>query len=107
MVKGVAVKLKSFEETIPKLLELIKFDQELKKHDKIVLKPNLIEGDETIATKKEFVEPIINFILHNKNPGAEVFIAEGCDGHNTLEIFEDLGYTFLAEKYGITKTTNT
>ena len=41
MVKGVAVKLKSYEETVPKLLKVIKFDEELKKHERIVLKVNL------------------------------------------------------------------
>ena len=44
MVKGVAVKLKSYEETIPQILKLIKLDEELRKHEKVVLKPNACNG---------------------------------------------------------------
>lgn len=101
MVKGVSIKFKSYEETILKLLEIIKFDNEIKKHDKIVLKPNLIEGDPDRGTKVEFVEEILKFIMKNKNPGTEIFIVEGCDGKNTMDVFDDLGYKTLAEKYDV------
>jgi uncharacterized protein (DUF362 family) len=99
--KGVAIRLKSYEETIPKVLDLIKLEQELKKYDKIVLKPNLIPSFPEISTKPEFLEHILSFCIKNKNPAAEIFIAEGCDGEETSEVFDDFGFTNLAEKYGI------
>jgi uncharacterized protein (DUF362 family) len=99
--KGVAVSLKSYKETIPKILGLIKFQNELKKHDKIVLKPNLIPGFPEISTKPEFLEQILDFCIKNKNPGSEIFIAEGCDGQDTQEIFDDFGFSALAERYGV------
>ncbi|MDP4039444.1 MAG: DUF362 domain-containing protein [Candidatus Pacearchaeota archaeon] len=101
MAKGVAIKLISYEETIPKVLKLIKFDKELKKHEKIVLKPNLIPGFPELSTKPEFLSPILKFCMENKNPGTEILIAEGCDGQETSEVFDEFGYTRLAEKYGV------
>jgi len=101
MVRGIAVRFKSYEETIPKMLNLIKFDEEIKKHDRIILKPNLIKGEKEIATKPEFLEQVLKFCSENKNPGTEILIAEGCDGHETTDIFNELGFTQLAEKYGI------
>ncbi len=101
MVKGVAVKFSSYTETIPKILKLIKLDSELKKHERIVLKVNLLSGDSSRSTKTEFLEPIIQFCVSNKNPGSEVLIAEGCDGEETMDLFEMNGYSKLAEKYGL------
>ncbi len=101
MVKGVAVQFKGYEETIPKMLELIKFGEELKKHGKIVLKPNIFENSEINKTRAEFVEPVLRFCMENKAPGAEVFIADGADGKDTMDVFEKEGYKKLAEKYGI------
>lgn len=101
MVKGVAVKLQSYAETIPKVLKLIKFDNELKKHERIIIKPSIIANAPQSSTKAEFLEPIVQFCVANKNPGSEVIIAEGVDGAETRDLFDELGYTKLAEKYGI------
>jgi len=101
MAKGVAVKFQSYQETIPKVLKIIKFDSELKKHDKIIIKPSLISGSSDLSSKPEFIESILKFCIENKNPGAEVFIAEGCNGANTNEVFEERGFAKLAEKYGV------
>jgi len=101
MAKGIAVKLKSYNETIPKVLKLIKFDDELKKHDKIIIKPQIIVGSPEKSTKPEFLEPIIQFCMANKNPGSEIILAEGVDGAETHNVFDDLRYTKLAEKYNI------
>jgi len=101
MTKGVAVNFQSYTETIPKVLRLIKFDNEIKKHDKIIIKPQIIIGSPERSTKAEFLEPIIQFCTANKNPGSEIIIAEGVDGAETHEAFEDFGYTKLAEKYNV------
>jgi uncharacterized protein (DUF362 family) len=100
MVKGVSIKLASYEETVPKLLKLIKFDQELKKHQSIVLKPTL-GMDKQKNTETAFAEAVVRFCIEHKNSEAQLFIAEGCDGEDTMDLFNELGYHVLAEKYGI------
>lgn len=99
MVKGASLKFTSYQESVPKLLQLLKVGTELKKYDKIVLKP-FIKSKE-VHTSREFVEAVLQFCLAQKNPIAEVFIAEGADGYDTTELFEAVGYKSLAEKYAI------
>ena len=100
MAKGAAIKFKSYSETVPELLKLLNLQKELKKYDKIILKPHLTFPAEK-STPREFMEPVLNFVLENKNPVAEVFIAEGVDGFDTEDLFEELGYKKLSEKYGV------
>ena len=99
MVKGASIKFTSYEESVSKLLNMLKVQNELKKYDKIVLKPN-IKNKENF-TPVGFIEPVLKFCLQNKNPVAEVFIAEGADGSDTRELFDSIGYQKLAEKYSI------
>lgn len=100
MAKGVSIKFKSYNETISKVLELVKLGDELKKHSSIVLKPTLRSTAEE-STSLELVEQIVQYCLANKNPAAEVLIAEGADGADTEDLFKKLGYSSLAEKYTI------
>src|SRR3989344_3542281 len=100
MAKGVSIKFKSYHETVPKLLEVIKFDKEIQKYDSLILKPSLKNSD-SMHTSVEFTEAVLKFCLSNKNPDAKVFIAEGSDGEDTFQVFEKLGYKTLAEKYSI------
>src|SRR3989338_7853149 len=101
MVKGLAVRLKSYDETIPKVFSLIKLGEELKKHKNIVLKVHIVLGQPQNSTKLEFLEPLIQFLVANKNPGSDIILAEGCDGAETRDLFDELGFTRLAEKYSI------
>ena len=101
MVKGVSIQFKTYLETLPKLLKLIKFDEEIKKYEQIVLKLNLANGNAEKATKVAFIEPIVKFCMEHKNPGTEIFLTEGCDGKNTLDVFAELGYSSLSERYNI------
>ncbi len=100
MTKGVSIKFKSYAETVPKLLEVIKFDKELQNHDKIILKPSLKNSDSP-HTSLEFTEAVLKYCLANKAPQSQIFIAEGSDGEETFQVFEKLGYKNLAEKYSI------
>ena len=100
MAKGIAMKFKSYGETVPKLLEILRLENELKKYEKIVIKPRLGEYPEE-NTKPELVEEVIKFCLRHKNPVAKVYIAEGADGFDTEELFDSLGFRQLAEKYSI------
>jgi len=101
MVKGIGVKFKNYSETLPKMLNLINFNSEIKKHSCIVLKVDLNGGIKEGSSKIEFVEEILKFIVENRNPGTEIFIAEGCDGANTDDVFDKFGYKNLSEKYGV------
>jgi uncharacterized protein (DUF362 family) len=99
MAKGASIKFKSYEETPSKLLELLNLQSELKKHDKIILKP-LLRNQEN-STPIEFVESILRFCMENKRPESEIFIVEGADGQDTFDLFEEQDYNKLAEKYSV------
>lgn len=100
MAKGISIKFKSYEETIPKLLELIKLDKELQKHNTIILKPSL-KNLVSLHTSSAFTESVLKYCLNNKKPDARVLIAEGSDGEDTMDVFGKFGYQDLAEKYSI------
>jgi len=100
MAKGASIKFVSYEETVPKLLDALKLQNEIKKYDKIVLKPTLANPSED-STPAAFTEEVLKFCLEHKNPVAEVFIAEGAEEDDTIELFEALEYQKIAEKYGI------
>ncbi len=99
MVKGAAIKFTSYDDSANKLLNLLKVQSELKKYDKIVLKPYIKDAES--FTPSAFVEAVLKFCLNNKNPVSEVFIAEGVDGSDTTDLFESIGYKKLSEKYSI------
>lgn len=103
MAKGVSIKFRSYSETIPRLLELINLSKELKKYSKIILKPSILkfEGEKSLSTPVAFVEQVLRYCIRNKNPVSEVFIADGADGADTMELFNKLGYTKLAERYSV------
>jgi len=100
MVKGVSIKFKSYSETVPRFLELIKMDNEIKKYDKIVLKPT-IKNSQSVNTNAEFLEQVLQFCLKNKAPGAKIVIAEGADGEDTMELFDKLGYRDISERHSV------
>jgi len=100
MAKGASIKFRSYEESVPKLLEILNLAPELKKHDKIILKVTL-SSEEEATTPADFAEAVLRFCLENKNPVTEVFIVEGADGEETGELFQRYGYNKLAEKYPV------
>src|SRR3989338_5175450 len=100
MVKGVSIKFKSYEETIPRFLQVIKFDQVIKGKPSIVLKPSL-KHSTAQNTHAAFTEAVLKFCLAHKDPDTRIFIAEGADGEDTLDTFDSAGYKPLAEKYGV------
>lgn len=100
MAKGVSAKFSSYEETLPRVLRLIKFDEEIKKHDSIVIKPSL-RNLFSHNTSASCAESLLKFCLQHKSPNAKIYIAEGSDGDDTLEVFEYFNYKKLAERYNI------
>ena len=109
MAKGASIKFTSYEESVPKLLKILNLPRELKKYDSIVLKVKLSPPDEMrdgeMLTEQDyslgFIESALKFILKEKNPVANVYIAEGADGYSTEELFNLSGYQKLADKYDV------
>ena len=99
MTKGASINFKSYEESVPQVLEFLQVQNELRKYDKIVLKPYI--QNQEVHTPLPFLEAVLKFFIENKNPIAEIFIAEGTDGQETTYFFELLGYKKLAEKYSV------
>lgn len=99
MAKGAAIKFTSYSESVQKLLELLNLHYEIKKYDKIVLKPYLSYQEE--STPVDFTEEVLKFCLKHKNPVGDIFIAEGAEGASTTDLFNSLGYSKLAEKYPV------
>ena len=100
MVKGVSIKLISYEETVPKLLKLIKFDNVLKKHKSIVIKP-FLNVDSSKSSNISYITELVKFCSHNMAPRTELFIADGVDGADTFDVFDSQGYKKVAENYGV------
>ncbi|MCA9485583.1 MAG: DUF362 domain-containing protein [Nanoarchaeota archaeon] len=100
MVKGASIRFTNYVESVPKILGLLKLGNEIKKYDKIVLKPWISMNDEE-STDIAFVEAVLKYVSDNKNPVAEVFIAEGVDGEETDRLFAKMGYLRLAERYSV------
>jgi uncharacterized protein (DUF362 family) len=100
MVQGVSAKFTSYEESVPRFLQFIKFEQTLKGRQTIVLKPSL-KNARSHNTPVAFTENVLKFCLAHKDAGTEVIIAEGSDGDETMDVFEQSGYRRLAETYGI------
>lgn len=100
MAKGISIKFKSYNDTVPKMLDLLKLGNELKKHDKIILKP-FLSNNESEHTSLAFTEEILSYCIKKKSPGTQVFIAEGADGADTMDLFNQYGYRELSDKYSV------
>jgi len=95
-----ALKFKSWQESVVKILELAELAGLVKDQKKIILKPNLtINYPPPCTTPVEMVEEVIKFI--GKYSQARIIIAEGSGGCDTIKSFEDLGYEGLAKKYKV------
>jgi uncharacterized protein (DUF362 family) len=100
MAKGISIKFRSYTETVPRILDVIKLDDELKKHSKVVIKPSL-RNTTSNPLSPAFLEEVLRYVLNNKNPDTSVFIAEGSDGEETMSVFERTGVRSLAEQYSV------
>jgi len=96
------VNFTSYKKSINGALDAINAPEQLALQTAILIKPNLINrSPHPITTSPECCEAVIEYI--QKNSKAEIVIAEGCGDANidTAEVFKILGYTSIAEKYGI------
>ena len=94
----------SWQESVPCLLDASGLPDRLAAEKKVLIKPNLVEPREPpITTPVELVEVLVDYI-RTSQPHLEIIIGEGCgsSSNNTLQIFETLGYSKLADKPGVT-----
>ena len=101
MAKGAAIKFDSYNHSVGKLLDAVGLGNELPKHNFIVLKPNLSGQDQSKTTAPEFVSAVLNFCMAHKNEDANIIIAEGTDGMDTMDSYTENGYREIAERYGV------
>lgn len=91
-------------ESVPRLLDAAGLSERLASVKRVILKPNLVEPQKPpITTPVELVTVLAEYI-HASFPGLEIIIGEGCGSSslNTLQIFEALGYSRLADLPNVT-----
>lgn len=96
------IEFRSYQESIPKILDQLNAAKIFKEQKSILLKPNLVNTSFfPITTSPEFCKPIIEYIKSCSN--ADIIIGEGCGDadYETSEIFTILGYDKLAYKFNI------
>ncbi len=94
---------KDLDSTVSKILDGIGADEILKEQDKVLLKPNLVtDAPHPVTTSPRFCEAVLKYI--RKVSDAEIAIAEGTGepGKSTMEMFHELGFSYLSKDYGIT-----
>jgi len=93
------VKFENYAESVTKILDLIGAKELIAKEKRIILKPNLTTNKVSpVTTPVELVEEVLKYC--RKNSKAEIIIAEGSGGCDTVKCFEELGFYKLEEKYG-------
>jgi len=93
------VEFENYAESVTKILNLIGANKLIAEEKKIILKPNLTTNKgPPVTTPIELVEEVLKYC--RKNSKAEIIIAEGSGGCDTVKCFEELGFYKLEEKYG-------
>jgi len=93
----------SWRESVPLLLDATGLAERLAEEKRVLLKPNLVEPlPPPITTPVELIETLADYILA-KQPHLEIIIGEGCGSStkNTMQVFETLGYSKLAQMKGL------
>ena len=100
MSKVAKVKFVNYQSTITKALDLIDAGARLPQDGLIIIKPNLTNSSPPpVTTSVAAAEAVYNYC--NAHTKAEIAIGEGCGTGKTADIFTALGYTKLAERYGL------
>jgi uncharacterized protein (DUF362 family) len=94
------VEFRDYRQSIPLALDLADAAKFLPQSGTIILKPNLTNiSPPPVTTSVKMVEAVYNYCCRNTK--AKIIIGEGCGSGDTMNIYETLGYTKLAEKYKI------
>lgn len=93
------VKFENYADSVEKILDMIKANKLIKAEKRIVIKPNLTTNKEPpVTTDVKLVEEVLKYC--RKHSKAEIIIAEGSGGSDTVKCFEKLGYYDLEARYG-------
>ena len=100
MSKVVKVKFVDYRTSINRALDLAGAGARLPKQSLIIIKPNLTNSSPPpVTTSIEAVEAVYHYCKAHTN--AKIAIGEGCGSGITSDVFAALGYTDMAEKYGL------
>ncbi|MGM0366229.1 MAG: DUF362 domain-containing protein [Actinomycetota bacterium] len=95
------VDFNNYGKSVSELLDLLSWEKQLEKIEKIILKPNLLEdAPPPCTTDKDCLAAIIEYILNRKN-NMDIVILEGSGGCDTQKAYAGLGYESMAKKYGV------
>lgn len=93
------VSFENYAGSVKKVLDLIKAKELIASEKRIILKPNLTLNKKPPATTDiRCVEEVLKYCRMNSK--AEIIIAEGSGGCDTVKCFEEFGFYKLEEKYG-------
>jgi len=94
------VKFVDYKTSITRALDLIDAGARLPQQGLIIIKPNLTNSSPPpVTTSVDAAEATYNYCkAHTK---AEIVIGEGCGTGRTPDVFDALGYTDLANRYGM------
>lgn len=94
------VKFVDYKSSIAIALDLIGAGTQLPQQGLIIIKPNLTNSSPPpVTTSAAAVEAV--YLYCKAHTKAEIAIGDGCGSGRTPEIFDALGYTKLAKKYGL------
>ena len=100
MARVAKVKFTDYQTSITRALDLINAPAGLPQQGLIIIKPNLTNSSPPpVTTSVNAAEALYNYLkIHTE---AEIVIADGCGSGSTPQVFKKLGYTALADKYGL------
>jgi uncharacterized protein (DUF362 family) len=100
MSKVVKVNFVEYRTSIARALDLVGAVTRLPKEGLIIIKPNLTNSSPPpVTTSVEAAEAVYHYCkAHTK---AEIAIGEGCGSGITSDVFAALGYSEMAQKYGL------
>ena len=96
------VPFETYETSVAEALDALGAGAVLKKQERILLKPNLVNDTPfPVTTAPAFAEAVVRYVKSACK--AEIVIAEGCGepSMTTHEVFERLGYDKLAKRHGV------
>jgi uncharacterized protein (DUF362 family) len=100
MSQVVKIRFTSYDETIPRALDLLGAAEILPRTGLIILKPNLTNSSPPpVTTSVEAVEAVYTWCRDRTE--AEIAIGEGAGSGRTHSVYAALGYTDLASRHGL------
>lgn len=97
-----AEQFESYQKSIPDILDAVNVSAVFSRQKHILLKPNLVNTSAfPVTTSPKMCQAVIEYIQNCSD--ALVTIAEGCGDayYDTDDVFQQLGYTRLADKFGV------